>query len=80
MEVWSTEPAMQFYTGLLQQEPMAGGPGKGGRACFQQQGLCFEPQAYPNAPNCPAFRSAVYAPGQSRAGTTVYRFRTQPNR
>jgi aldose 1-epimerase len=80
MEVWSTEPAMQFYTGLMPREPLAGGPGKSGRAYLQQQGLCFEPQGYPNAPNCPKFPSAVYAPGQSRAGTTVYRFGTQSER
>lgn len=76
MEVWSTEPALQFYSGLLPQEPLAGGPGKGGRTYLQQQGLCFEPQGYPNAPNCPAFPSAVYEPGQRRAGRTVYRFST----
>jgi len=76
MEVWSTEPALQFYTGLQPREPLAGGPGKGGRTYFQQHGLCFEPQGYPNAPNRPAFPSAVYEPGQRRAGRTVYRFST----
>lgn len=79
MEVWSTEPAMQFYTGMLPLEPLPGGPGKCGRAYFSQQGLCFEPQGYPNAPNCPAFPSALYLPGQPRAGSTVYRFGTEPD-
>lgn len=74
MEVWSTEPALQFYTGLAPLEALPGGPGKSGRRYFQQQGLCFEPHAYPNAPNCPAFPSSVYEPGKSRAGMTVYRF------
>jgi aldose 1-epimerase len=74
MEVWSTEPTMQFYTGLLAGEPLAGGLGKGGRRYVQQQSLCFEPQGYPNAPNVPAFPSAVYAPRQSRYGRTLYRF------
>ncbi|WP_431097000.1 aldose epimerase family protein [Polaromonas aquatica] len=74
MEVWSTEPTMQFYTGLIAGEPLAGGPGKGGRQYVQQQSLCFEPQGYPNAPNVPAFPSAVHEPGQSRHGRTVYRF------
>ncbi|MFC5522477.1 aldose epimerase family protein [Polaromonas jejuensis] len=78
MEVWSTEPAMQFYTGLLPQEPLPGGHGKRGWAYFQQQGLCFEPQGYPNAPNRPEFPSAVYQPGQSRHGRTLYRFSTAP--
>jgi aldose 1-epimerase len=84
MDVWSTEPTLQFYTGLLPYEALPGGPGKCGRTYFQQQGLCFEPQGYPNAPNCPvdslSLASAVYAPGQSRAGSTVYRFSTQTER
>jgi aldose 1-epimerase len=74
MEVWSTEPTMQFYTGLVAGEPLAGGPGKGGRQYAQQQSLCFEPQGYPNAPNVPAFPSAVHEPGQGRRGRTLYRF------
>ena len=76
MEVWSTEPAMQFYTGLQAQEPLPGGPGKSGARYFQQQSLCFEPQAYPNAPNLPQFPSALYAPGVTRRGKTMYRFST----
>lgn len=76
MEVWSTEPTMQFYTGMLAGEPLAGGPGKGGRRYAQQQSLCFEPQGYPNAPNLPAFPSAVHEPGQGRHGRTLYRFST----
>jgi aldose 1-epimerase len=79
MEVWSTEPALQFYTGLLPRQALPGGPGKSGQAYFPQQGLCFEPQGYPNAPNCPAFPSAAYLPGQARTGATVYRFSTDPD-
>ena len=74
MEVWSTEPALQFYTGVLALQPLASGPGKGGRTYLQHQGMCFEPQSYPNAPNCPAFPSSQYLPGQSRTGSTVYKF------
>jgi aldose 1-epimerase len=79
MEVWSTEPALQFYTGVLPGAPMAGGvKGKEGRAYLQQQGFCMEPQGYPNAPNRPVFRSARLEPGQTRSGTTLYRFGTLP--
>ncbi|MES2510753.1 MAG: aldose epimerase family protein [Pseudomonadota bacterium] len=74
MEVWSTEPAMQFYTGLVAGERMPGAPGKSGHVYRQQQSLCLEPQGYPNAPNCPGFPSAVHAPGLARRATTVYRF------
>ena len=74
MEVWSTEPAMQFYSGVRPQEAMPGGPGKSGRHYLQQMGFCFEPQNYLNAPNRPNFPSSVYAPGQVRRAVTVYRF------
>ncbi|MES2912826.1 MAG: aldose epimerase family protein [Pseudomonadota bacterium] len=74
MEVWSTEPAMQFYTGLQAGEPLLGGRGKSGRVYLQQQSLCLEPQGYPNAPNCPAFPSSVHLPGETRRGKTIYRF------
>ena len=78
MQVWSTEPAMQFYTGLSPNEPLTGGPGKEGAHYMQQQSLCLEPQGYPNAPNLmhsyPKSASAVYAPGERRAGKTLYRF------
>jgi aldose 1-epimerase len=78
MQVWSTEPALQFYTGLSPGEPMAGGPGKEAARYLQQQSLCLEPQGYPNAPKLmhryPDAASAVYAPGVSRSGQTVYGF------
>lgn len=78
MQVWSTEPTLQFYTGLLPNEPLPGGPGKGGAKYLQQQSLCLEPQGYPNAPKLmhryPQAASAVYAPGVSRSGQTVYAF------
>ena len=74
LEVWSTEPALQFYTGLNPQEALVGGPGKGGQRYFQQNGLCLEPQGYPNAPNRPHFPSAQYLPGHPRRGQTLYKF------
>ncbi|MES2282905.1 MAG: aldose epimerase family protein [Pseudomonadota bacterium] len=74
MEVLSTEPALQFYTGLQAGEPLLGGPGKSGRVYLQQQSLCLEPQGYPNAPNCPGFPSSVHLPGETRRGKTLYRF------
>ena len=78
MQVWSTEPALQFYTGLLPGEPLTGGPGKDGARYLQQHSLCLEPQGYPNAPKLmhryPPYASALYAPGVSRSGRTVYGF------
>lgn len=80
MEVWSTEPALQFFTGKKPQDPLPGGVGKGGQPYFQQQGFCLEPQGYPNAPNHAHFPPAVYQPGQVYRGKTVYRFGTLPGR
>ena len=74
LEVWSTEPALQFYTGLAAGEPLAGGLGKEGAKYLQQQSFCMEPQGYPNAPNLPQFPSACYLAGAPRSGQTVYRF------
>ncbi len=74
MEVWSTEPTLQFFTGLRPQEPLAGSLGKGGQRYYQQHGLCLEPQGYPNAPNLPHFPSASYLPGATRVGQTIYKF------
>ncbi len=74
MQVWSTEPALQFFTGLKPIDPLAGGTGKGGQRYFQQNGLCLEPQGYPNAPNRAHFPSAHYLPGLPRRGQTLYKF------
>ena len=78
MQVWSTEPALQFYTGLLPNEPLPGNAGKEGARYLQQQSLCMEPQGWPNAPDLmhryPSHASPVYQPGVSRSGRTVYGF------
>ncbi|TAG33444.1 MAG: galactose mutarotase [Polaromonas sp.] len=74
MQVWSTEPALQFYTGLRPGQALVGGLGKGGERYFQQNGLCLEPQGYPNAPNRAHFPSAQYLPGLPRHGQTLYEF------
>jgi aldose 1-epimerase len=74
MDVLSTEPALQFYTGVVAGQALAGGQGKLGRTYLQQQSLCLEPQGYPNAPNVPTFGTSVHEPGQARSGKTVYRF------
>ena len=76
MTVWSSEPAMQFYTGLNPLAHIGQGPGKEGRFYQQQEGLCFEPQAYPNAPNCPVFPLPLIEPGKPKWGKTVYGFNT----
>jgi aldose 1-epimerase len=71
MEVLTTEPGMQFYSGNFLDGTLTG---KGGAVYEQHSGFCMEPQHYPDAPNKPAFPSAVLRPGDVYANTIVYRF------
>lgn len=70
MEVSSTEPGIQFYTGNF----LDGRTGKGGKPYAHRSALCLETQTYPDAPNRPAFPSPVLRPGETYETTTVYTF------
>lgn len=71
MEVWTTEPGVQFYTGNFLNGTVRGKEGKvyGHRSAF-----CLETQHFPDSPNHPAFPSTVLKPGERFHSTTVYRF------
>jgi aldose 1-epimerase len=71
MEVFTTEPGMQFYTSNFLDGTIVG---KGGRAYKQRYALCLEAQHFPDSPNHPAFPSTVLKPGEIYKQTTVYRF------
>jgi aldose 1-epimerase len=71
MEVHTTEPGMQFYTGNVMP---ASFPGKGGRTYIRRGGLCLETQHFPDSPNQPKFPSTVLRPGGRYCTTTVFRF------
>ena len=71
MEVWTTEPAIQFYSGNFLDGTVIG---KGGVAYQFRSGLCLETQHYPDSPNRPDFPSATLNPGEKLFNTTVYRF------
>jgi aldose 1-epimerase len=71
MEVETTEPAVQFYTGNFLDGTLKG---KGGHVYPQRAALCLETQHYPDSPNKPAFPSTELKPGQTYKTTTVYRF------
>lgn len=62
LELEVTAPGVQFYSGNFLD---ASTRGKGGRACRQGDGLCLEPQGFPDAPNQPGFPSARLAPGET---------------
>jgi len=70
MEVWTTEPGVQFYTGNY----LDGTTGKGGRTYPRRSGFCLETQHYPDAPNKSHFPSTVLRRGRRYQTTTVYRF------
>lgn len=73
MEVLSTEPAVQFYSGNFLDGTLRG---KGGKLYARRGGFCLEPQHYPDSPNHPSFPSTVLKPGQIFRNTIIYRFST----
>ena len=74
MEVWSTEPGVQFYTGNFLDGSITG---KGGQAYQVRTGFCFEPQHYPDSPNHPQFPSTELKPGQTYQNAIIYKFSVQ---
>ncbi len=71
MEVLTTEPGLQFYTGNFLDGSITG---KGGKVYRQRYGFCMETQHFPDSPNKPEFPSVVLTPGKTYSSTTVYRF------
>ena len=73
MEVWTSEPSIQFYAGNNLDATLAGASG---RLYRQSDGLALETQHFPDSPNQPQFPSTVLRPGSRFESTTVYRFST----
>jgi aldose 1-epimerase len=71
MEVLTTEPGVQLYTGNFLDGTITG---KGGAAYRRRHGLCLECQHFPDSPNKPQFPTTLLRPGQTYTQTTVYRF------
>lgn len=71
MQVWTTEPAMQFYDGFKTDTPVEGLSGAKYGPCA---GLCLEPQHVPDSPNLPHFPNTVLRPGEVYRQVTEYRF------
>lgn len=69
MDVFSTEPALQFYIGNF----LDGIEGKDGEKYPVRSGLCLETQHFPDSPNKPNFPSTFLKPGQILKSQTVYR-------
>jgi aldose 1-epimerase len=71
MEVFTTEPGIQFYSGNFLDGTLTG---KGGVAYQYRSGLCLETQHYPDSPNQPDFPSTILRPGERYHTRTVYAF------
>ena len=71
MEVYTSEPGIQFYTGNALDETVAG---KNGYFYPKHAGLCLETQHFPDAPNFEAFPSTRLDPGETFNSFTEYRF------
>jgi aldose 1-epimerase len=74
LEVATTEPGVQFYSGNFLDGTITG---KQGRVYRQRYGFCLETQHFPDSPNEPAFPSTVVGPGQEYRSRTVFRFGTE---
>ena len=72
MEVYTSQPGIQLYTGNF----LDGTEGAGGYG--QYEGFCLETQHYPDSPNQPAFPSTVLKPGEVLKQTTVHKFYVAP--
>ena len=73
MEVLTTEPGLQLYTGNWLNNEMIG---KSGQAYKPYSGVCLEPQHYPDSPNQPQFPNTILRPGETFFSTTIYKFGT----
>ncbi len=74
MEVWTTEPGLQFYSGnFLNGKDI----GKGGKKYEFRSAFCLETQHFPDSPNQPNFPSTVLNPGEVYQHKTVYKFKVQ---
>jgi aldose 1-epimerase len=69
LNVWTTEPGIQFYAGNFLDGTLYG---TSGRAYRQGDGLALETQHYPDSPNQPNFPSTVLRPGETYETTTIF--------
>ena len=71
MEVWTTEPGVQLYTGNYLDGTIIG---KSGKPYPRRSGFCLETQHYPDSPNKPNFPTTTLRKGATYRSTTIYRF------
>ena len=75
MEISTTEPGLQFYSGNFLDGTLRG---KHGVVYGHRSGFAMETQHFPDSPNRPAFPSTILRPGEEYRSRTIYRFGVQP--
>ncbi len=73
MEIYTTEPAVQFYSGNFLDGSVSGG----GKSYQKHAGCCLETQHYPDSPNQKAFPNTVLRPGETYKHYTMHKFSVQ---
>jgi aldose 1-epimerase len=71
LDVSTTEPGMQLYTGNFLDGSLTG---KSGRVYKQRYGFCLETQHFPDSPNHPEFPNTILKPGETYRSKTVFAF------
>jgi aldose 1-epimerase len=74
MDVYTTQPGIQFYSGNYLD---GSAKGKNGKSYGRRSAFCLETQHFPDSPNKPQFPSTVLKPDQRYSQTTIYRFSTR---
>jgi aldose 1-epimerase len=75
LDLFTTQPGVQFYTGNFLDGSVVG---REGRPYHKHAGFCLETQHFPDSPNRPAFPSTVLRPGETYRQTTVFRLGVAP--
>ena len=73
MEIWTTEPGIQFYSGNFLDGTLTG---KDGKVYQPRYGFCLETQHFPDSPNHPSFPTTVLRKGRPYHTITIHRFKT----
>jgi aldose 1-epimerase len=74
MEISTTEPGLQFYSGNFLDGTITG---KGGKVYLKHHGFCLETQHFPDSPNKPDFPSTILRPGAVYRSLTIHKFLTR---
>ncbi|MBP6021981.1 aldose epimerase family protein [Ferruginibacter sp.] len=72
MEVYTTEPGIQFYSGNFLDGTLTNT--KGGQKYVKHAALCLETQHFPDSPNQPTFPNTILKPGEKYTHTSLYKF------